>query len=58
MTHGSISDVSTLSGTLKKIKAHGVQNYVAVMDGDSLAWAISVSCWTIKFRLSWLLSCS
>ena len=30
--HGSISDVSTLSGTLKKIKAHGVQNYVAVMD--------------------------
>ena len=29
---GSISDVSTLSGTLKKIKAHGIQNYVAVMD--------------------------
>jgi len=29
---GSISDVSTLSGTLKKIKAHGIQNYIAVMD--------------------------
>jgi transposase len=29
---GSISDISTLSGTLKKIKAHGVQDYVAVMD--------------------------
>lgn len=29
---GSISDVSTLSGTLKKIKAHGIQDYVAVMD--------------------------
>ncbi len=29
---GSISDVNTLSGTLKKIKAHGIQNYVAVMD--------------------------
>jgi transposase len=29
---GSISDVSTLSGTLKKLKAHGIQNYVAVMD--------------------------
>jgi transposase len=29
---GSISDVSTLSGTLKKIKAHGIENYVAVMD--------------------------
>ncbi|MHC1687842.1 MAG: IS1634 family transposase [Methanothrix sp.] len=29
---GSISDVSTLSGTLKKIKAHGIQKYVAVMD--------------------------
>jgi len=29
---GSISDVSTLSGTLKKIRAHGIQNYVAVMD--------------------------
>jgi len=29
---GSISDVSTLSGTLKKIKAHGIQNYVAVMN--------------------------
>ncbi len=29
---GSISDVSTLSGTLKKIKAQGIQNYVAVMD--------------------------
>ena len=29
---GSISDVSTLSSTLKKIKAHGIQNYVAVMD--------------------------
>ena len=29
---GGISDVSTLSGTLKKIKAHGIQNYVAVMD--------------------------
>lgn len=29
---GSISDVSTLSVTLKKIKAHGIQNYVAVMD--------------------------
>jgi transposase len=29
---GSISDVSTLSGTLKKIKAHGVENYIAVMD--------------------------
>lgn len=29
---GSISDVSTLSGTLKKIKAYGVENYVAVMD--------------------------
>jgi len=29
---GSISDVSTLSGTLKKIRAHGIQNYIAVMD--------------------------
>ena len=29
---GSISDVSTLSGTLKKIKAHGIQDYIAVMD--------------------------
>ncbi len=29
---GSISDVSTLSGTLKKIKSHGIQNYIAVMD--------------------------
>jgi len=29
---GSISDVSTLSGTLKKIEAHDIQNYVAVMD--------------------------
>jgi len=29
---GSVSDISTLSGTLKKIKAYGVQNYVAVMD--------------------------
>jgi len=29
---GSISDVSTLSGTLKKIKAHGIQNYIAIMD--------------------------
>jgi transposase len=29
---GSISDVSTLSGTLKKIRAYGIQNYVAVMD--------------------------
>jgi transposase len=29
---GSISDISTLSGTLKKIKGYGVQNYVAVMD--------------------------
>ena len=29
---GSISDVSTLSGTLKKIKAHGIENYVAIMD--------------------------
>jgi transposase len=29
---GSISNVSTLSGTLKKIKAHGIQNHVAVMD--------------------------
>jgi transposase len=29
---GSISDVSTLSGTLKKVKAHGIQNYVAIMD--------------------------
>jgi transposase len=29
---GSISDVSTLSGTLKKLKAHGIQNYIAVMD--------------------------
>lgn len=29
---GSISDVSTLSGTLKKIKAYGIQNYIAVMD--------------------------
>ena len=29
---GSISDVSTLSGTLKKIKAHGIEKYIAVMD--------------------------
>jgi len=29
---GSISDVSTLSGTLKKIKSRGVQDYIAVMD--------------------------
>jgi transposase len=29
---GSISDVSTLSGTLKKIRSDGIQNYVAVMD--------------------------
>jgi len=29
---GSVSDVSTLSGTLKKIRAHGIENYVAVMD--------------------------
>jgi len=29
---GSISDVSTLSGTLKKLNAHGIQNYVTVMD--------------------------
>ena len=29
---GSISDVSTLSGTLKKVKAYGIQNYIAIMD--------------------------
>ena len=29
---GSISDVTTLSGTLKKIKAHGIENYIAIMD--------------------------
>lgn len=29
---GSISDVSTLSGTLKKIKSYSIQQYVAVMD--------------------------
>jgi transposase len=29
---GSVSDVTTLSGTLKKIKAHGIENYIAVMD--------------------------
>jgi transposase len=29
---GSISDVSTLSNTLQKIKAHGIENYIAVMD--------------------------
>jgi transposase len=29
---GSITDVSTLSNTLQKIKAHGIENYIAVMD--------------------------
>jgi transposase len=29
---GSISDVSTLSRTLQKIKAHGIYNYIAIMD--------------------------
>jgi transposase len=29
---GRISDVSTLSGTLKKVKVHGIQNYIAIMD--------------------------
>src|SRR5437763_1221028 len=29
---GSISDVTTFSGTLKKRKAHRIQNYVALMD--------------------------
>jgi len=29
---GSIADVSTLSNTLQKIKAHGIENYIAVMD--------------------------
>jgi transposase len=29
---GSITDVSTLSNTLQKIKAYGIKNYVAVMD--------------------------
>jgi len=29
---GSITDVSTLSNTLQKIKAHGIENYVVVMD--------------------------
>jgi len=29
---GSIADVSTLSNTLQKIKAHGIENYIAIMD--------------------------
>lgn len=29
---GSITDVSTLSNTLQKIKAYGIENYVAIMD--------------------------
>lgn len=29
---GSIADVSTLSGTLQKIRAHGIHDYIAIMD--------------------------
>ncbi|OPY51788.1 MAG: Transposase DDE domain protein [Methanosaeta sp. PtaU1.Bin112] len=51
---GSISDVSTLSGTLKKIKAHGIQDYVAVMDRGF--FSLSNLCELLTNKISFIMA--